>query len=124
MAARLGPRPGTRNSSSTLAGISASNSLSIGNSPVSSSVVIFSARSLPMPSRSVSLRSGVGGDVGQRFRQFADSAGGVAIRPDAKLVGPLDLQQVGDLVKRGGNFNVGHVSPRQRDLSIPQSLNP
>ena len=43
---------------STLAGISARSSWSIGSEPVSKSVAIFSARSLPMPpSRPVSLRS-------------------------------------------------------------------
>ena len=110
IAARLGPRPGTRSTSSRLAGISARSSLSIGNSPESSSVPIFSARSLPMPSRSVSLRR-IGRDIGERFGQFADGAGRVAIRPDAKLVGALHLQQIGDLFKRGGNFDVGHLGP-------------
>ncbi len=58
MAARFGPSPGTRSRSRTLAGISAKSSRSIGNEPSSKRVLIFSARSLPMPSKSVSLRFG------------------------------------------------------------------
>ena len=60
-----------------------------------------------MPSRSVSLRSGIGRDVGQRFRQIANPPRRVAIRPHAERVGVLKLQQVGDLVERGGNVAVG-----------------
>ena len=57
-AARFGPSPGTRRIASTLSGISASSSSSIGSVPVSTRATIFSARSLPIPSMSVSDRSG------------------------------------------------------------------
>ena len=107
-ATRFGPRPGTRISASTLSGTCCSSSSSIGSEPLSRSVAIFSARSLPMPSRSVSLPLGIGGDLGHRLGQIADRAGGVAIGPDAERVGVLEFQEVGDLVEDVGDFGVGH----------------
>ncbi len=35
-------------------------------------------------------------------------AGRVAIGPDAERVGPLEFQEVGDLVEGGGDFGIGH----------------
>ena len=61
-----------------------------------------------MPSMSVSERFGIGHDVGRRLGQVVDRPGGVAIGPDAERVGPLELQQVGDLLENGGDFVVGH----------------
>ena len=55
-AAFFGPKPGMRNIVSTLCGTCAWSSTSIGRLPVAPSVAIFSARSLPTPEMSVSLR--------------------------------------------------------------------
>ena len=93
---------------STLSGTSASSSSSIGSEPPATSVAIFSARSLPMPSMSVSLPLGIGHDLGHRLGQVVDRAGGVAIGPHAERVRALELQQVGDLLENGGDFGVGH----------------
>ena len=47
-------------------------------------------------------------NVGGRLGQVVDRTGGVAIGPDAERVGPLELQQVGDLLEDGGDFVIGH----------------
>ena len=108
IAARFGPRPGTRIMASTDAGTSFLSFSSISSLPVVVRAAIFSARSLPMPSISVSLRFGIGGDLCRRFRQVADSPRRVAIGADAELVRALEFQDVPDLVEGIGDFGVGH----------------
>jgi hypothetical protein len=49
------------------------------------------------------------GDCGNVFGQVAQRPRAIAIGADAKRVGPLELQQVADLVKDIGNLLVGHV---------------
>ena len=47
----------------------------------------------------MSLRFGSAAISLSEARQFADSAGGIAIRPDAKRIGALELEQIGDFLK-------------------------
>ena len=51
---------------------------------------------------------GIGHDVGRRFRQVVDRPRGVAIGADSERIGPLELQQVGDVLENGGDFVIGH----------------
>ena len=73
-----------------------------------------------MPSMSVSFRWGSATISADRLGQVAEDPRGLAIRPHAKGIGPLELQQVGDLVEGGGDFSVGHrvhpPSPQPPDL--------
>ena len=61
-----------------------------------------------MPSMSVSERSGSAtmsaADSGRSWMR----AGRVAIGADPKRIGPLELQQVGDVLENGGDFVIGH----------------
>ncbi len=72
------------------------------------SVTIFSARSLPMPSISVRLRSASALIAASDSEMMRDLPRRVAIGPHAERIRALEVQDVGDLLEDAGDLGVGH----------------
>jgi hypothetical protein len=71
-------------------------------------VMIFPAKSAPMPERSVSFSGAFFQDLHQRLSQIPYRDGGSAIGPNSERIISLQLQQVGNFIKDLGDFGILH----------------
>ena len=96
MAARFGPRPGTRIIASTDSGTCCLSSSSMASLPVVDQGGDLLGQVLADALDVGQLAAGIGDDFGHRLGQVADRAGRVAIGADAERIRPLEFQDVGD----------------------------